>query len=91
MIIVATCNSIDTFKNHDLLWCTFLLDILFPLQIIAHVGSRTQPNRYVAQQHTIQAGPAYMQPNSQNVSSGGILILTPLSCGFLPCYFTILQ
>ncbi|KAF7112255.1 hypothetical protein RHSIM_RhsimUnG0251100 [Rhododendron simsii] len=38
--------------------------------IIGHVGSRTQPARYVTQHHSIQAGSAYMQPNSQNVMVG---------------------
>ncbi|KAG5551082.1 hypothetical protein RHGRI_009491 [Rhododendron griersonianum] len=57
-------------------------DSQYSQSIIGHVGGRTQPARYVTQHHSIQAGPAYMQPNSQNVSSGGIFTL--LSCGFIP-------
>ncbi|KAL7217968.1 hypothetical protein ACSBR2_011233 [Camellia fascicularis] len=38
--------------------------------IIEHVGSRTQPARYAGHHHSIQAGPAYMHSNSQNVMVG---------------------
>ena len=33
------------------------------------MGSRTQPLRYNGQYNPVQAGPAYMHPNSQAVSS----------------------
>ncbi|KAE9456646.1 hypothetical protein C3L33_11586, partial [Rhododendron williamsianum] len=45
-------------------------DSQYSQSIIGHVGGRTQPARYVTQHHSIQAGPAYMQPNSQNVMVG---------------------
>ncbi|KAI8557601.1 hypothetical protein RHMOL_Rhmol04G0022500 [Rhododendron molle] len=45
-------------------------DSQYSQSLIGHVGSRTQPARYVTQHHSIQAGPAYMQPNSQNVMVG---------------------
>ncbi|KAK2990008.1 hypothetical protein RJ640_004686 [Escallonia rubra] len=38
--------------------------------IVGHVGNRTQPIRYPAQYHPVQAGPTYMHPNSQNVMVG---------------------
>ncbi|OMP05348.1 hypothetical protein CCACVL1_01939 [Corchorus capsularis] len=47
------------------------------------VGSRTQPLRYAAQYHPVQAGagPAYLNPNSQAVMFGrlGQLIYVPIS------------
>ncbi|KAL5735978.1 hypothetical protein ACOSQ2_030766 [Xanthoceras sorbifolium] len=41
----------------------------FPQPIVGHMGGRTQPLRY-AGHYPIQAGPAYMHPNSQPVMVG---------------------
>lgn len=38
--------------------------------IVGHMGSRTQPIRYAGQYHPVQAGPTYVNPNSQNVMVG---------------------
>ncbi|KAI8006684.1 Polyadenylate-binding protein-interacting protein 4 [Camellia lanceoleosa] len=46
-------------------------DSQYSQPIIGHIGNRTQPVRYDGQHHhSIQAGPAYMHPNSQNVMVG---------------------
>ncbi|KAL7249286.1 hypothetical protein ACSBR1_011437 [Camellia fascicularis] len=52
--------------------------------IIEHVGSRTQPARYAGHHHSIQAGPAYMHSNSQNVMVGRLgqlIYMHPVSHG----------
>ncbi|GMP52490.1 hypothetical protein CsSME_00018278 [Camellia sinensis var. sinensis] len=52
--------------------------------IIEHVGSRTQPARYAGDHHSIQAGPAYMHSNSQNVMVGRLgqlIYMHPVSHG----------
>ncbi|XP_048234942.1 uncharacterized protein LOC8282898 isoform X3 [Ricinus communis] len=41
-----------------------------PLQIVGHMGNRTQPLRYAGQYHAVQAAPAYVPPNSQAVVVG---------------------
>ncbi|GMP65369.1 hypothetical protein CsSME_00026192 [Camellia sinensis var. sinensis] len=46
-------------------------DSQYSQPIIGHIGNRTQSVRYDGQHHhSIQAGPAYMHPNSQNVMVG---------------------
>ncbi|KAL7186539.1 hypothetical protein ACSBR2_028302 [Camellia fascicularis] len=46
-------------------------DSQYSQPIIGHIGNRTQPVRYDGQHHhSIQAGPAYMHSNSQNVMVG---------------------
>ncbi|GFZ12517.1 hypothetical protein Acr_23g0009020 [Actinidia rufa] len=47
-----------------------VIDSQYSQSIIGHVGSRAQSHRYAGQHHSIQAGPAYMHPNSQNVVVG---------------------
>lgn len=42
----------------------------FSQPIVGHMGSRTQPLRYTGQYNPVQAGPAYMHPNSQAVMVG---------------------
>ncbi|XP_058189309.1 uncharacterized protein LOC131306898 [Rhododendron vialii] len=49
---------------------TGLLGTSTTTKIIGHVGTRTQPARYVTQHRSILARPTYMQPNSQNVMVG---------------------
>ncbi|XWS27851.1 hypothetical protein CRYUN_Cryun25bG0015000 [Craigia yunnanensis] len=53
----------------------------FSQPIVGHMGSRTQPHRYTGQYHTVQAAPAYLNPNSQAVMFGrmGQLICLPVS------------
>ncbi|KAA8523686.1 hypothetical protein F0562_010109 [Nyssa sinensis] len=43
---------------------------LIPYTSFGHVGSRQQPVRYAGQYHSVQTGPAYIHPNSQNVMVG---------------------
>uniref|UniRef100_A0A5B6Z7E2 Putative polyadenylate-binding protein-interacting protein 4 isoform X1 n=1 Tax=Davidia involucrata TaxID=16924 RepID=A0A5B6Z7E2_DAVIN len=45
-------------------------DSQYPQSIVGHVGSRTQPVRFAGQYHSVQTGPAYIHPNSQNVMVG---------------------
>ncbi|XP_059664802.1 uncharacterized protein LOC132311091 isoform X2 [Cornus florida] len=45
-------------------------DSQYAQPIVGHVGSRTQPIRYAGQYHPLQAGPAYVHPNSLNVMVG---------------------
>ncbi|KAJ0045706.1 hypothetical protein Pint_04159 [Pistacia integerrima] len=56
------------------------------LELVGHVGSRTQPVRY-AGQFPVQAGPAYVHPNSQTVMvgrvGGQLLYLQPVSNDFV--------
>ncbi|PSR96285.1 Polyadenylate-binding protein [Actinidia chinensis var. chinensis] len=47
-----------------------VIDSQYSQSIIGHVGSRAQSHRYAGQHHSIQAGPAYMHPSSQNVMVG---------------------
>lgn len=42
----------------------------FSQHIVGHLGSRTQPLRHTGQYNPVQAGPAYMHPNSQAVVLG---------------------
>ena len=53
----------------------------FLLQIIGHMASRLQPVRYAGQYQPVQAGPAYVHPNSQAVSSRrvSLVIFVPVS------------
>ncbi|XP_031248169.1 uncharacterized protein LOC116105948 [Pistacia vera] len=58
----------------------------FSQPLVGHVGSRTQPVRY-AGQFPVQAGPAYVHPNSQTVMvgrvGGQLLYLQPVSNDFV--------
>ncbi|KAI7981751.1 Polyadenylate-binding protein-interacting protein 4 [Camellia lanceoleosa] len=59
-------------------------DSQYSQPIIEHVGSRTQPARYAGHHHSIQAGPAYMHSNSQNVMVGRLgqlIYMHPVSHG----------
>ncbi|CAL5390471.1 unnamed protein product [Camellia sinensis] len=59
-------------------------DSQYSQPIIEHVGSRTQPARYAGDHHSIQAGPAYMHSNSQNVMVGRLgqlIYMHPVSHG----------
>ncbi|XVF03885.1 hypothetical protein REPUB_Repub05bG0031700 [Reevesia pubescens] len=53
----------------------------FSQPIVGHMGNRTQPLRYASQYHSVQAAPAYLNPNSQAVMFGrlGQLIYVPVS------------
>ncbi|XP_050246943.1 polyadenylate-binding protein-interacting protein 4 [Quercus robur] len=42
----------------------------FSQHIVGHLGNRTQPLRHTGQYNPVQAGPAYMHPNSQAVVLG---------------------
>lgn len=45
-------------------------DVQYSPPIVGHVTNRTQPIRYGAQYHPVQAGPTYVHPSSQNVMVG---------------------
>jgi hypothetical protein len=46
-------------------------DIQYSQPIVGHMGHRAQPTRYAGQfHHPVQAGPTYVNPNSQNVMVG---------------------
>ncbi|GFZ07427.1 hypothetical protein Acr_19g0003640 [Actinidia rufa] len=47
-----------------------IIDSQYSQSIIGHVGSRAQSHRYAGQHHSIQAGPTYMHPSSQNAMVG---------------------
>ncbi|PSR95610.1 Polyadenylate-binding protein [Actinidia chinensis var. chinensis] len=47
-----------------------IIDSQYSQSIIGHVGSRAQSHRYAGQHHSIQAGPNYMHPSSQNAMVG---------------------
>ncbi|CAA3014543.1 Hypothetical predicted protein [Olea europaea subsp. europaea] len=84
MVPIATAENkddISLFAPHSSLPVTFVpyndviigngsSDAPYAQPVVCQVLSTTQPIRYASQYHNLQAGTAYMYPNSQNVIAG---------------------
>ncbi|CAI9773437.1 unnamed protein product [Fraxinus pennsylvanica] len=84
MVPIATAENeddISLFAPHSSLPVTFVpyndviigngsSDAPYAQPVVCQVLSRTQPVRYASQYHNLQAGTAYVYPNSQNVIAG---------------------